>query len=103
MKKIILASASKQRQSLLGRLGIPFTIKLSKVREIKRIRTTCAALVKGNALLKARDVARRTKNGVVIGADTLVYLGNRRIIGKPRNLSDAKRILKRLFAAPHWV
>ncbi len=103
MKPIILASASKQRQSLLGRLGIPFTVKLSQAQEIQRIRTTCAALVMENALLKARDVAGRTKDGVVIGADTLVYLGNGEIIGKPRNLADAKRILKRLFAAPHWV
>jgi len=67
------------------------------------IKTTCSALVKHNAVLKAKDVARRVKKGVVIGADTLVYGGNKKIIGKPKNLKDAKKILHTLFLKPHWV
>jgi len=103
MPKLILASNSPQRKKLLKDLGVQFTIKSSRVREVNTIKTTCSALVKHNAVLKARDVARRVKKGVVIGADTLVYGGNKKIIGKPKNLKDAKRILHTLFSKPHWV
>jgi septum formation protein len=59
--------------------------------------------VKHNAVLKAQDVAGRIKKGVVVGADTLVYGGNKEIIGKPKDLKDAKRVLHALFSKPHWV
>ncbi len=103
MKKIILASASVQRQNLLKRLGIPLCVEPSHIREKSRIRTTCADLVKENALQKATDVAGRTTDSIVIGADTLVYLGGKTIVGKPKDLKEAQRILRRLFAQPHWV
>ncbi len=103
MKKLILASGSPQRKKLLKALGVQFTMTTSTIKEVQRIRTTCSSLVKHNALLKAQDVAGRLKNGVVVGADTLVYGGNRKIIGKPRNLKEAKKILYALFSKPHWV
>jgi len=103
MNKLILASSSPQRKKLLKDLGVQFTIKTSRVKEANDIKTTCSALVKHNALLKARDVARKVKIGIVIGADTLVYGGNKKIIGKPRNLKEAKKILRILFSKPHWV
>lgn len=103
MPNLILASKSPQRRKLLKDLGVPFTVRGSRAREAQKITSTCSALVKHNALLKARDVAGRMKKGIVVGADTLVYGGGKTIIGKPRNLKDAKRILRRLFARPHWV
>lgn len=103
MKRIILASQSPQRRKLLKFLGLRFTVKPSRVQEISKIKTTCSALVQENALRKALDVASRVKKGVVIGADTLVYVGNKRIVGKPRNLKEARHILKVLFSRPQWV
>ena len=103
MTRLILASGSPQRKKLLKILGVPFVVKVSRVREHNKIKTSCSALVQKNALLKARDVAASVKSGIVIGADTLVYGGRKRIIGKPRDLKDAKRILRVLFAKPHWV
>ena len=103
MTKLILASGSAQRKKLLKDLGVSFTVETSQAKELNKIKTTCAQLVQKNALLKARNVADRTKKGVVIGADTLVYSGNKKIIGKPRDLKDAKRILRALFSKPHWV
>src|SRR3989338_2795232 len=102
MKKIILASQSPQRRKLLKFLGLRFTVKPSRAAELHRIKTTCAALVMENARRKAEDVASRLKSGVVIGADTLVY-ADKKIIGKPRNLKEARRILKTLFSHPQWV
>ncbi len=101
--KIILASGSSQRKKLLKDLGIQFTVQSSSVKEVKKIKTTCSALVKHNAVLKAQDIAHRTKKGIVIGADTVVYGGNKKIIGKPKDLKEAKKILRRLFSSPHWV
>jgi Zn-dependent protease with chaperone function len=39
----------------------------------------------------------------VIGSDSLVYSGDGEVIGKPRDLKEAKRNLKKLMAKPHWV
>ena len=97
MKKIILASGSAQRKKLLKMLGMKFRVSLSHSPEIQKIKTTCSALVKENALIKARSVAAKEKQGIVIGADSVVYIGNKKIIGKPRNLKEAKNNLKILF------
>lgn len=103
MNPIILASASIQRKKLLKMLGLKFKICLSRVKEAKRIKTTCADLVKRNAFLKAKDAASQFKEGIVIAADTVVYSSGRTIIGKPRHFQEAKKILKILFTRPHWV
>ena len=103
MKPLILASASAQRKNLMNLMGIPYTIVPSRKDELKKITTTCMRFVKDNALLKARDVASRTKDGIVIGADTIVYVGGKRIIGKPKDMKQAKDNLKLLMSRPHWV
>jgi septum formation protein len=107
MSKLILASGSPQRRKLLKNLGIKFDVRVSHAPEQMKVRTTCAALVKDNALIKARSVAeeikRQKKHAVVIGADTVVYAGHNKIIGKPKSLNEAKKILKILFTQPQWV
>lgn len=103
MKKIILASASPQRKKLMRLLHLPFTVCRSKAEELTRIKNGVAALVKTNALLKARDVASRTRGeALVIGADTVVYTGEKLIL-KPADLPEAKANLKLLMSRPHWV
>ena len=102
MNKIILASRSKARKDLLKQAGIKFIIASSNVREERVIKKSCRELVIFNALKKAKDVAKRFKSGVVIGADT-VCLVNGRIIGKPKNIKDATRTLKVLSKKPQWV
>src|SRR6185503_10983672 len=103
MKRLILASGSKQRAKLLKFLDVDFKVIPSQVEEIQRIDKSCAQLVKDNALLKARDVACRHKGSVVIGADTVVYAGGKNLILKPKDHADARRILKILFSRPTWV
>lgn len=102
MRKIILASQSKQRQRLLKQIGLRFVTAKSATREDKRLKGSCAGLVIGNALRKARDVASRFDSGVVIAADTVVLVG-RKIIGKPRDIEDAFRTLKLISQKPQWV
>jgi len=103
MKPIILASNSKQRKKLLKYFGLQFKVIPSHAKEISKITSNCQNLVRKNALIKAKEVASRLKAGIVIGADSVVYLGGTKIIGKPKNLKEAKNILKTLFSQPHWV
>jgi septum formation protein len=103
MKKLILASSSPQRRKLMKILGLPFSVRPSRARELTRITKDCAHLVKANALLKAVDVAGRSREGLVIGSDTVVCSSKGRLILKPRTMREAKRNLKELMHAPHWV
>ncbi|MDP3791674.1 MAG: nucleoside triphosphate pyrophosphatase [Candidatus Omnitrophota bacterium] len=102
MRRIILASKSKARRKLLKDIGIEFTVATSDVREKRVIKTTCGELVVENALLKAKDVAKRFDSGIVISADTVVLVG-KKIIGKPKNMKDAFETLRLLSRKPQWV
>ncbi len=103
MQKIILASASPQRKKLLAMAGVKFRVVPSRAEELHKITANCSGLVKHNAVLKAREVADRFKSGIVIGSDTLVYAGHKRVIGKPKDLAAAKHTIKILCSGPHWV
>jgi len=102
VRKIILASESKQRQRLLRQIGLRFVSAKSDVKEDMRLKSGCADLVMDNALKKAKDVAKRHNSGIVIAADTVVLSG-KKIIGKPKNLDDAFRTLKIISRKPQWV
>lgn len=99
----ILASASAHRRKLLNQVGIKFRVVPSRAKEITTLTRGCAHLVKVNALRKALDVAGRLKQGLVVGADTVVYLGGGKIIGKPKNPAEAKKTLKMLSRRPQWL
>ena len=103
MPRIILASGSAQRKKLLKQIGLTFTVEPSGADELTKVTTTPATLVKQNAIIKASDIAAKHKSGIIIGADTVVYIGNKEIIGKPKSLSDARRILRILFSKPQWI
>ena len=102
MRRIILASKSKARQNLLKQIGLKFQVVASNVKEARRPKMKCSDLVVTNALRKAKDVAKRLKSGVVIGADTVVLVG-KSIIGKPKNTKTAIKTLKLLSKKPQWV
>lgn len=101
--QIYLASNSKARRKLLKDMGLKFKVLPSKVKEERKARgISYIELVKLNALRKAKDVASRIKSGVIIAADTICVQGDK-IFGKPKNLSDARKMLKSLSAKPHWL
>ncbi|MCM8778984.1 MAG: Maf family protein [Candidatus Omnitrophica bacterium] len=101
-REIILASRSPRRAKLLKQLGLKFIVYPSSIREERQLKRGCAKLVKRNALRKAREVAKKFKRGIVIGADTVVLVKNR-VIGKPRNYKEARKFLKLFSQYPHWV
>ncbi|MBR4682794.1 MAG: septum formation protein Maf [Elusimicrobiaceae bacterium] len=91
---IVLASKSPRRIEILKQLGIKFDIIPAQCEE-KSFKKRPSARVTELSLQKAFDVARKYPQAVVIGADTLVYCKGE-VIGKPKNLQDAKRILNKL-------
>jgi MAF protein len=103
MRKIYLASRSKARLRLLKALGLKVRVLPADVKEERNLKgLSYTALVKNNALKKARSIARKVKSGIIIAADTITVQG-RKIFGKPKNLQDAKRMLKRLAQKPQAV
>ena len=101
---IILASASPRRKQLLRQAGYKFTVVQPNIDEsafpAKGIRA--CEYAKRLALAKAKDVADRRPDCLVIGADTVVDFQGQ-IIGKPANAIEAEQITKKLFSAPHKV
>jgi len=103
MKKLILASASPRRIDILNEIGIEFLAVTSSFNELdhKEIQNP-SEFVQKNAEGKARDVAGRFDNAVVIGADTVVTYG-KNLIGKPSTYEEAFECLKMLNGKTHNV
>lgn len=99
---LILASASPRRAELLKLLRVKFRIIPSDATEVVHEHLTPLEICQFNAHRKARAVAKKIPDALVLGADTLVFLDNE-ILGKPRNLADARRMLARLQGRTHQV
>lgn len=95
MKKIILASSSPRRKEILSKAGLDFKIIVSDYEENLNLNLSPKELAKHLSKEKAKNVAKKCKNSVIIGADTFVVLGND-LLGKPRNKETAKKMLKRV-------
>ena len=100
---LYLASQSPRRRALIRRLRRRFRVVRSAYRERIDPRDPPSVNAKRNAAGKAW-LARlpRGAHGVVIGADTFLYFQGR-IIGKPRTMAEARRMLQRLSGKRHWV
>lgn len=99
---LILASASPRRAELLRQLQREFQIVTSDAVEVAHEHLSPLEICELNAHRKARAVAKKIPDALVLGADTLVFL-NGEIMGKPRDLADARRMLARLQGHTHQV
>lgn len=101
-EKIILASASPRRRELLTKMGLEFEVIPSKGEEIIT-KTSPAEVVMELAEQKAREVAESFGDGtLLIGADTVVVKDGK-ILGKPKDESDAVSMLSMLSGTVHQV
>ncbi|MCI0746615.1 MAG: Maf family protein [Verrucomicrobia subdivision 3 bacterium] len=98
----ILASASPRRAELVKELGIAFKVESADNEELHPSHLTPHEICQVNAYRKARAVAKRKPDAVVLGADTIVVLG-KEIFGKPRDGAEARRMLARLQGQTHQV
>jgi nucleoside triphosphate pyrophosphatase len=102
MKKIILASASPRRKALLELLCLPFEIHPGDINEKLDPGLTPRKQVEVLSRQKALSVAGKFHNSVIIAADTMVVFNNE-LIGKPKDETDAKRMLKMFSGKMHSV
>lgn len=100
--KIILASSSPRRRELMEQAGIPFETDVSDTDETIEDKLSPSDYVEELSLRKARAVAARHAEDTVIGADTVVALGDR-ILGKPVDEAEAYEMLRLLAGKTHSV
>lgn len=103
--QLILGSQSPRRKELLKWIYIPFKVITSNIEEISA-KVNIEDLVQDLADQKAQAVFSSIKsqfeNPVVIGADTIVVLGDK-ILGKPKDRTGAKQMLQYLMGKHHRV
>lgn len=110
-KKIILASASPRRRELLAQIGVEFEIKVSQKEETYQ-GSDAQEVVKNLACMKAEAVEEEIlaeegtqaelRDTVILGSDTVVVLDGE-ILGKPKDIEDARRMLEQIRGRAHKV
>jgi septum formation protein len=99
---IVLASGSPRRRDLMEALGVKYEVVVSRYREDAELKSYPSRVVMTHAQRKVQDVAQRVTRGVVVGADTIVYHRGR-VYGKPRDLAEARNMLRQLQGQTHAV
>jgi septum formation protein len=101
--RLVLGSASPRRLQLLAQVGVtPDLVDPADIDETVQKDETPRMLVKRLAAGKAAAVAARHPDAFVLGADTIVAVGTR-VLGKPEDEADARRMLKLLSGRNHKV
>jgi septum formation protein len=93
--RLILASASPRRRALLGDLCAAFAVEPCPYPEpaLRSRRITPRAWAEALAYFKARAISQQHADAWVLGADTIVACEGQ-ILGKPRDMADARRMLE---------
>jgi septum formation protein len=94
-RRIVLGSTSRYRHELLTRLRLPFDTASPDVDETPRPNESPAALAARLATAKAREVASRYPDAVVIGSDQVADLDGEPL-GKPGTHERAVLQLQRM-------
>ncbi|MEW6071315.1 MAG: Maf family protein [Planctomycetota bacterium] len=111
-ERIVLASASPRRRSLLAAAGVRFRVEAAEVDEDLAGATDPVETARELARRKALAVAGRRRGGPaaattwVVGADTVVALpaaAGWRLLGKPRDAGEAREMLGLLSGSRHRV
>jgi septum formation protein len=102
--QIILASSSPRRKQLLAKAGYQFSVVHPELDEsaYSAEQVDSEQYARRLALAKAKSIAEKHPESLVISADTIVDFQGE-IIGKPADAKDARQIIQKLFGAPHRV
>jgi len=93
--QLVLASTSRYRRQLLGRLGIPFSVVDPGVAEEYVPGEAPEVMARRLAEAKSLAVASRFRDALIIGCDQ-VAVGNGEVLGKPGTRENAARQLRAL-------
>lgn len=100
--RVVLASASPRRRQLLDLIGIAHEVRPANIDETMRPRENPRRHAERLAREKATAVAKRDPDLITIAADTIVVI-NRKVLGKPRDVEEAARMLALLSGREHVV
>ena len=100
--RVVLASGSPRRRQLLELIGIEHEVLPSNIDETLRPRETPRRHAERLAREKASAIATREPGKITIAADTIVVI-DRKVLGKPRDKEDARRMLSMLSGREHTV
>src|SRR5260221_14035725 len=100
--KVILASQSPRRTDLLDLIGVAHEVKPANVDESYVGGEQPEANAERLARAKAESIATGLSELLVIAADTIVVIDGK-VLGKPKDETDAARMLKMLSGRRHVV
>lgn len=102
---LVLGSGSPRRREILTGLGVPLRVVTADVDETRRCDEEPDAYVERVTGDKLTAVARRVAGdgapGILV-ADTIVVVDGD-VLGKPRDVDDAERLLRRIVGRTHVV
>ena len=100
---LVLASKSPRRKEILEKAGYDITIKVSDIDETVN-ESNPIDTVKAIAKKKGLDIYKKNNNldDVILSADTIVVINNE-ILGKPKNIDDARMMINKLQNNSHYV
>jgi septum formation protein len=101
-RRLVLASQSPRRILLLKQIGLDVDVIPSDVPEEFESHLTPKQNAAALALRKAENVGKNIEDAIVIGADTIVAVGDE-LLGKPESPDDAIRMLELLSGRTHTV
>ena len=100
--RYILASKSPRRKQLMKFISSSFEVASEDIDESSSYNLSPIEAVKDIAKRKGEVIDPLYPNDLIVSADTIVVLDNQ-IIGKPKDIEDAKRILRLLSGKSHFV
>ena len=98
---LILASQSPRRKELMGKLNMPFAIRVADVDETMDAAKPPEEEVARVSALKAAAVSHKPED-IVIAADTIVVCDGK-VLGKPKDDAHATAMLHLLSGRDHQV
>jgi septum formation protein len=101
-RTIVLASASPRRKELLRLIGLSFRVDPSEYDERMDLAMPPRLLARHLSLGKARAVAPKYADAIIIAADTFIEFRGK-LLGKPHTAREAKRMLAMLNGKTHSV
>jgi septum formation protein len=102
LMRLILASTSPRRREILALLGLPFDTIAPDFDESPSPDRAAKDEVVDFAGGKARSVARDHAGSIVVGSDTMIAIGEKKV-GKPGSVAEAEKMLGLLSGKTHRI